>query len=267
MQEDFLQYATPNSSLTDLLASNIPPQLFSDETPSNNLYKWDDKGNWGPAQPPPPVVLDEYAKVYAEIPDEYKTSAVNPQGATIATHAATYNPYHKAQPVVERDNPTLDSPAGGRWRYTPTLPGQGNMNITDPRNPGATYSYKRELANPSEGDQILEGKSVYVWIGDDVSGGFVYQGENDDPNLLDKRQFMANYKQKEAEIDTVVQSLSESPGTLPQATPISLPGWTIPGMSNLFTQPPNIGNNNQSGLAGSLNRLTSNPLPFNQWFS
>tara|TARA_R110002110_G_scaffold87545_2_gene227987 strand:- start:175 stop:882 length:708 start_codon:yes stop_codon:yes gene_type:complete len=235
MQEDFLQYARPNSSLTDLLASTV--------NQNQNVSRWDAKGNFIPTPPQlfaddAPVVLpdplDEYAKVYAGIPDEYRTSVVNPQGTNIAAHAATYNPYIEAKRKAE------------------------NIQRQKAKS-GQTAS---EVVT-NDGDEMMDGNSIYTWIGN----GYVYRGENTDPNLLDKRQFMANYKQKEAEIDTVVQSLSESPGTLPQATPISLPGWTIPGMSNLFTQQPNIGNNNQSGLAGSLNRLTSNPLPFNQWFN
>ena len=187
---------------------------------------------------------------YTDIPDQYKTSVLSPQGANIATHAATYNPYIEAKRKEENIQRQRSEAIQSRSEADRRKQHFGG---------GTVHTWTA----PRDGDEMMDGNSIYTWIGN----GYVYRGENTDPNLLDKRQFIANYKQKEAEIDTVVQSLSESPGTLPQATPISLPGWTIPGMSNLFTQPPNIGNNNQSGLAGSLNRLTSNPLPFNQWFN
>ena len=194
-------------------------------------YGYRDDLSWGPvvssATPARDFVSmpEDYAAVYADIPEEHRRSIATPYG-TVAAHAATYDPYSQGRTVSRGavTEPTSDlrgTPeySGPKYKYTPS-----------------NGSFKRELANPVDGDQRMEEGSVYTW----VDGGWQYHGESGTPDLVNKDQFVKDYYQQKAvveqqvEANDIISAVPPSAGYTPPAT-----DW-----SNIL----NLGNNTGFGL-------------------
>ena len=182
-------------------------------------YGYRDDLSWGPvvssATPARDFVSmpEDYAAVYADIPEEHRRSIATPYG-TVAAHAATYDPYSQGRTVSRGavTEPTSDlrgTPeySGPKYKYTPS-----------------NGSFKRELANPVDGDQRMEGNSVYTW----VDGGWQYHGESGTPNLVNKDQFVKNYYEQKTEIEKQTEDdavVAAVPPTAGQAPPASVGSW------------------------------------------
>ena len=205
---------------------------------------WNELGEYVPATHPIADIYEQkardfvstpedYAAVYADIPEEHRRPIVTPYG-TVAAHAATYDPYSAGRKVsrdVDSDT-TAPAPAtytlpsgaetffnvetGRREEVKPTtfttpVEKEGQQRVTDPhRNAFGTSG------------------SLYTWI----DGGWQYQGESNDPNLIGKEQFIKNYYEQKAAMekqtvsDAVVAAVPPAAGFTPAAGTAA--GFTSP---------------------------------------
>ena len=176
---------------------------------------WNELGEYVPATHPIADIYEQkardfvstpedYAAVYADIPEEHRRPIVTPYG-TVAAHAATYDPYSAGR-KVSRD---VDSDTTASAPATYTLPSGKEVELKD-------------------GQQEVKNGSIYTW----VDGGWQYHGEITDRNIVNRDQFVKNYYEQKTEIEkqtasnAVVAAVPPAAGFTPAAGTAA--GFTSP---------------------------------------
>ena len=192
---------------------------------------WNELGEYVPATHPIADIYEQkardfvstpedYAAVYADIPEEHRRPIVTPYG-TVAAHAATYDPYSQGR-TVSRGVSSDDTPSTSA---TYTTPAGKEVKLKD-------------------GQQQVRNGSIYTW----VDGGWQYHGESGTPNLVNKDQFVKNYyeqktvAEQQTASDAVVAAVPPAAGTAAGFTsPTGL--WGVPEPLPLLNMAPSYNPN------------------------